>query len=205
MLQGSIMTRAANIDLPNRILEEAEKVVVASGYQGINMRDLAGRVGVSATAIYHYFSSKGELIRTLRLRAVELLNQRIRAISRELPVPQFLSVLGREYLDFAEKNPNLYRLVFEAPLDEQSSTDHPVYYYTYRAARDALQRMAEAGGQQADPRYGAMMGWTMLHGFSSLMMSGVLPPAEGMSKDTLREVFMSFYSGGGEGASETKG
>jgi AcrR family transcriptional regulator len=199
------MTRAANTDLPNRILEEAEKVVVASGYQGINMRDLAGRVGVSATAIYHYFSSKGELVRTLRLRAVELLNRKIRAISHELPGHEFLSALGREYLDFAEKNPNLYRLVFEAPLDEENSADHPVFYYTYRAARDALQRMAEAGEHPVDPRYWAMMGWTMLHGFSSLMMSGVLPPAEGMSKDTLREVFMSFYANGGEGPAEQKG
>ncbi len=199
------MTRAANADLPNRILEEAEKVVVAAGYQGINMRDLAGRVGVSATAIYHYFSSKGELMRTLRLRAVELLNRRIRAINHDLPGPQFLSALGREYLDFADKNPNLYRLVFEAPLDDESSTDHSVFYYTYRAARDALQNMAEAGKMPTDPRYGAMMGWTMLHGFSSLMMSGVLPPAEGMSRETLREVFMSFYVHGGEGPLEPKG
>ena len=196
------MTRAANTDLPNRILEEAEKVVVASGYQGINMRNLASRVGVSATAIYHYFSSKGELLRALRLRAVELLNRKIRAISHEMPGPQFLSALGREYLDFAEKNPNLYRLVFEAPLE--SNTDHPVFYYTYRAARDALQKMAEAGEIPTDPRYGAMMGWTMLHGFSSLMMSGVLPPAEGMSKDSLRAVFMSFYANGGESSAEPK-
>ncbi len=195
------MTRAANIDLPKRILEEAEKVVVTSGYQGINMRDLAGRVGVSATAIYHYFSSKAELLRALRLRAVELLNRRIRAIGQDLPGPEVLSALGREYLDFAEKNPNLYRLVFEAPLDEsaENGADHPVFYYTYRAARDTLRKMAEAGEHPVDPRYGAMMGWIMLHGFSSLMMSGVLPPAEGMSKETLREVFMSFYAHGESG------
>ena len=30
------------------------------------------------------------------------------------------------------------------------------------------------------------MGWMMLHGFCSLMMSGVLPPAEGMSRDLCR-------------------
>ena len=191
------MTRAANIDLPNRILEEAEKVVVDSGYQGVNMRDLAGRVGVSATAIYHYFSSKGELMGALRLRAVEHLNQRIRAISRDLPGPEFLAALGREYVDFAEKNPNLYRLVFEAPVDEKSGTDHPGFYYTYRAAYDALQRMAQSGQVSHDPRYEAMMGWFLLHGFSSLMLSGVLPSAEGMSKDMLREVFFTIYSGGG--------
>jgi AcrR family transcriptional regulator len=190
------MTRAANVDLPNRILEEAEKVVVASGSQGINMRDLAGRVGVSATAIYHYFSSKDEILRNLRVRAVEMLNRKIRSISQDLPGIEFLSALGRGYLAFAENNPNLYRLVFEAPLDDQwgGSADQPVLYYTYSAARDALRRLAEAGEVPADPRYEAMMGWIMLHGFSSLMMSGVLPPSEGMSMDTLREVFMSFYA-----------
>jgi AcrR family transcriptional regulator len=193
------MTRAANTDLPNRILEEAEKVVVAHGHHGINMRDLAGRVGVSATAIYHYFSSKAELMGALRLKAVELLNRRIRAISRDLPSSEFLAVLGREYVDFAEKNPNLYRLVFEAPVDEESGTDNPVFYYAYRAAREALQKMAQSGQIALDPRYEAMMGWILLHGFSSLMLSGVLPPAEGMSKDTLREVFFSFYPDGGQG------
>jgi len=193
------MTRAANIDMPNKILEEAEKIVVGDGFQGINMRGLAGKVGVSPTAIYHYFSSKEEILSSLRLRAVEMLNRKIRSISLDLSGHDFLGALGREYLSFAEKNPNLYRLVFEAPLDEREEgrEDHPVLYYTYRAARDALQRKAEAEGIPIDPRYWAMMGWIMLHGFASLMMSGVLPPAEGMSTDTLREVFMSFYNHGG--------
>ena len=75
------MTRAANIDMPNKILEEAEKIVVAAGFQGINMRDLAAKVGVSATAIYHYFSSKDEILKNLRLRAAEMLNRKIRSIS----------------------------------------------------------------------------------------------------------------------------
>ena len=52
------MTRAANIDLPKRIIAEATQMVGDSGYQAINMRRLANRVGVSATAIYHYFESK---------------------------------------------------------------------------------------------------------------------------------------------------
>jgi AcrR family transcriptional regulator len=192
------MTRAANSDLPRRILEEAERVVVASGYQGINMRALAGKVGVSATAIYHYFAGKDEILRRVRLRAAELLNTRISSISQNLPGFEFLAALGREYLAFAEKNPNLYRLLFETSLEDGKGgrTDHPVLYYTYRAARDAIRKMADAGEFPTDPRYGAMMGWIMLHGFSSLMMSGVLPPAEGMSKATLRDIFMSFYAQG---------
>jgi AcrR family transcriptional regulator len=191
------MTRAANIDLPARILKEAEKVVVAFGYQGINMRRLASKVGVSATAIYHYFESKEAILRKLRIRAAEKLNDRIRGIDPRLPPQEFLKELGREYLAYAQENPNLYRLLFEAPFDERAETeDHPVLYFTYNAARGALERWAALGAPVHDARLGAMTGWMMLHGFCSLMMSGMLPPAEGMTSESLQEMFMMYYPGG---------
>jgi AcrR family transcriptional regulator len=195
------MTRAANIDLPSRILREAERVVVASGHQGINMRRLAGKVGVSATAIYHYFQSKEAILRRLRVSAAERLNDRIRGIDPRLPPQEFLAELGRQYLAFAQENPNLYRLLFEAPFDESADAeDHPVLYFTYNAARGALERWsrqvpASKGMHVPEPRHGAMMGWMMLHGFSSLMMSGILPPAEGMTRESLQELFMHYYPG----------
>ncbi len=193
------MTRAANIDLPKRILAEAANVVVESGYQAINMRRLAGRVGVSATAIYHYFDSKESILRKLRLDAAEMLNDRIRPIDASLAPQEYLAQLGKEYVGFAEENPNLYQLLFEAPFDERSEKeDHPVLYYTYVAARRALERMSSSTAVQLDSRYAAMAGWIMLHGFCSLMMSGLLPPAEGLSREVLREVFFNMYTNGGQ-------
>jgi len=195
------MTRPSNPGLPERILDAVEKTVIASGYQGVNMRRLAREVEVSPTAIYHYFESKEEILLQVRLRAAEKLNSRIRAIDPALAPPDYIESLGREYLAFSEENPNLYRLLFEAPFHERKKKmeAHPVLYFTYRAARDALSRMADSGAHGMDPRYSAMMGWIMLHGFSSLMMSGVLPPAEGMDRDALRKLFFRFYIGGGGG------
>jgi AcrR family transcriptional regulator len=191
------MTRAANLDLPNRIVAEAERVVVSSGHQGVNMRELAASVGVTATTIYHYFENREEILRRVRLNVAEKLNRRIRSIDPDLPPNEFLHELGRQYLAFARENPNLYRLLFESTLDDRSTgEDLPVLYYTYQAARAALERMAAQGVQMPDPRHGAMMGWMMLHGFCSLMMSGVLPPAEGMTRESLEELFMKYYSGG---------
>jgi AcrR family transcriptional regulator len=197
------MTMAANIDLPAKILEEAEKVVVASGYQGVNMRRLASKVGVSATAIYHYFQSKEAILWKLRLAATEKLNDRIRSIDSRLSPQEFLGELGRQYLAYAQENPNLYRLVFEAPFDEHAKAeDHPVLYFTYLAARGALEKMLAHGMHAPDPKHGAMMGWMMLHGFCSLMMSGILPPAEGMTRESLQELFMTYYPGGPKGKAE---
>ena len=72
-------------------------------------------------------------------------------------------------------------------------------YFTYLAARGALEKMAKDGAIKHDPRLGAMMGWMMLHGFCSLMMSGVLPPAEGMTRESLQDLFMRYYPGGPQG------
>ncbi len=200
------MTRAANVDLPARILAEAERVVIASGYQGVNMRRLASKLGVSPTAIYHYYESKEAILRKLRIAVAEKLNDKIRVIDSRLPPHEFLAELGLRYLAFAQENPNLYRLLFEAPFDERAEAeDHPVLYFTYLAARGALTEMARLGLPVPDPRHGAMMGWMMLHGFCSLMMSGLLPLAEGMTRESLQELFMSYYAQGPSGPNTPHG
>jgi AcrR family transcriptional regulator len=195
------MTRLANPELPVRILEEAERIVAASGPTAINMRELARKVGVTATAIYHYYASKEELILKLKLRAARMLNGRIRGIDPALPPAERILRLGQEYIAFAQSHPNQYRLLFEAPIGATglNAADQSLLYYTYYAAREALEQLAAEGRYPIDPRYGAMMGWTMLHGFSSLLLSGSLQLAEGMDKEELKELFLSFYSGGGMG------
>ena len=202
------MTRLANPELPERILEEAERIVAESGHEALNMRDLARRVGVSATAIYHYFDGKEALLLQLKLAAADKLNRRIRAIDPQLDPHESLHRLGAQYIEFAEEHPNLYRLLFETPIGATplGQTDQPVLYYTYYAARNALERMAASQEHLTDPRYGAMMGWIMLHGFCSLLMSGTLQLAEGMDRTELKELFLRFYTGRGMGGhSETTG
>jgi AcrR family transcriptional regulator len=192
------MTRAASPDLPEKILEEAENIVVSSGHEELNMRDLAKRVGVTATAIYHYFDGKEALLFQLKLRAAEQLNRRIRGLEADLTPMGTLHRLGREYVEFAEENPNLYRLLFETKVGQAPvlETEQPVLYYTYYVARSALQHMAAGGDYPHDPRYGAMMGWIKLHGFCSLVMSGNLQLAEGLDREELKELFLQFYSRG---------
>jgi AcrR family transcriptional regulator len=191
------MTRVANPELPPRILEEAERIVIASGHAALNMRALARKVGVSATAIYHYFAGKEELVLQLKLRVARKLNERIRRIPAKLPAHERIHRLGREYIGFAEEHPNLYRLLFETPVGGLRKAEQSLLYFTYQVAREALEQLASEGKYPVDPRYGAMMGWTMLHGFSSLLLSGSLQLAEGLKKKELKELFLSFYSGGG--------
>jgi AcrR family transcriptional regulator len=190
------MTRKANPDISKRILEEAEAIVVASGFEAINMRALAKRVGVSATIIYHYFQSKEELLYQLRLLAAEKLNAKIRGLENHPDPHTALNLLGKEYISFAETNPELYRLLLHSNTGDVpfSEKKHPVIFYTYFVARKCLERMAEKQKLSLNPSYDAMMGWVMLHGFSSLLLAGNLELVEGMNRKELKEVFFKYYT-----------
>lgn len=192
------MTRLANPELRQRILEEGEEIITHEGHEALNMRKLASRVGVTATSVYHYFESKERLLLKLKLRAAERLNQRIRAIEGDPDPAAVIERLGRAYIRFAEEYPRLYRFLFEAPLENLPLTpeETPVLYYTYFVARRALTQMEQAGTVPVAPAAGAMMGWTMLHGFCSLVISGTLQPAEGLSTEQLKEIFMQLYAHG---------
>ncbi len=49
------------VDMPERILEEATRLFVASGYNGISMRQIAEAVGVSKAGLYYHFKDKEAL------------------------------------------------------------------------------------------------------------------------------------------------
>ena len=45
-----------------QIVTEAIHVFFEMGYEGASLRDLAGRVGINKATVYHYFSSKEEIL-----------------------------------------------------------------------------------------------------------------------------------------------
>ena len=49
-------------DLQQRLLDEATLMIEESGIEGLSLRKLALRAGVSRTAPYHHFKDKNELL-----------------------------------------------------------------------------------------------------------------------------------------------
>lgn len=189
------MPRPPDPNLPARILDTALDVVRVKGPEALNMRALARSAGVSATTVYAHFESKEALIRALELRVAELLNARIRTIDPSLSAHDTLHELGRRYIAFAREEPRLYHLLFTGDmLQDPTEEERKVLYFTYFTARNALQRAAAEGELPVQPEISAMMGWAMLHGFSSLLLTGRLQPAEGLDTEQLEQVFMSIYA-----------
>jgi AcrR family transcriptional regulator len=185
------MSRPPNPELPQRIVATAEAIVADDGYERLNMRRLAERVGITPTTLYYYFESKEHILAALNLVAAEKLNAKISAIDTT-DARAAIIALGRAYIDFAIENPGLYKLFMEVSIDSSlMDEDHRhVLHHAYYAAQRGFAQMAEQGHYDNDPLKGAMMGWIQLHGFASLLVTGTLERVLGLDPDQLRDIFL---------------
>ena len=98
------------------ILDAAEQLFVAEGYEGTTIRKIADAVGVSAAALYIHFPDKACILREISKRTLEQLLERNREIAaRPLdPVARVREML-EAYMRWGLDHPNAYQLVYSAP------------------------------------------------------------------------------------------
>ncbi len=97
------------------ILEAAAQVFRKKGFHGASMQDIADAVHLQKPSLYHHVSSKQEILLALLDRALELLLERISAISnQEIPADKKLPEMIRAYLQILAENTDLSAvLLFE--------------------------------------------------------------------------------------------
>ena len=103
-------TPEAKEELRQRILDAAVNLFLEEGYAGFKMRELAKRLGYSATMLYMYFENKDELLFAVIGHGYELFRRHLDVPPGEPGVR--LRAIGSAYLDFAFQNPSVYRLMF---------------------------------------------------------------------------------------------
>jgi AcrR family transcriptional regulator len=97
------------------ILEAAAQVFRQKGFHGASMQDIADAVNLQKASLYHHVSSKQEILLALLDRALEILLERISAISAQpIPADEKLGQMIRTYLQILAENTDLSAvLLFE--------------------------------------------------------------------------------------------
>jgi len=97
------------------ILEAAAQIFRRKGFHGASMQDIAKAVNLQKPSLYHHVSSKQEILLALLNRALELLLERISAISnQDIPADEKLREMVRAYLQILAENTDLSAvLLFE--------------------------------------------------------------------------------------------
>jgi AcrR family transcriptional regulator len=159
------------------ILEAAERIFVADGYEGATIRKIADDVGVSSTALYMHFRDKDEILHEICLNAMQaLLKQNSEIAAGPGDAVTRLRVLLEAYVAMGLDHPNAYRLVFCAPPRPDGS---PTQLATAEIARQCYDRYSgivreieAAGGlRAADAGTAALVLWTACHGLVAMMIS----------------------------------
>jgi AcrR family transcriptional regulator len=161
-------------DLRTALLDAALTVISEIGPQGLTIREVARRAGVSHAAPYRHFTDRDELILAVVERGFELMQQTMsaeKAAAQKDPVSQF-AASGLAYVNFALQHPAYYRVMFSGNL--LSSTGNVSLQHT---SRDALQEMvtniSDCQGlgivRKGDPTIQALTILSTIHGFVSLV------------------------------------
>ena len=97
------------------ILEAAAQVFRKKGFHGASMEDIAKAVNLQKPSLYHHVASKQEILLALLERALELVLERISAIStQDIPPDTKLKQMVRAYLQILAENTDLSAvLLFE--------------------------------------------------------------------------------------------
>lgn len=70
-----------------KILDIAQSLVVAGGYNGFSFADISGAVGIRKASIHHHFPTKIELVRTLVEQYAQKAASALEAVRSNVPAP----------------------------------------------------------------------------------------------------------------------
>ncbi len=165
-------------DLTDKILVAARELLLSQGVAGLSMRNLAAKVGYSATAIYSYFADKNAVLRALLDADCGALRRALDDAAVEPDPVERLRKFGRAYVEFGLRNPGHYRVLMMTEavpgvMDDNPSRGDPAqdaYALLRQAAADAL-RAGRLRPEFTDADQLAQLIWAGVHGIVSLSLN----------------------------------
>ena len=183
----------------DEIVDAALRVARVKGAEGVTTREIAAELGVSTRPIFTYYRGMDELRADLRL-AAQAVYRRYTDEGLRQPIP-FLG-FGRQYLRFAQEEPQLYRLLFLSPSAQGGAMAE--MRQSQGQLRPSLMHIYRLDEAAADRYFRDM--WLMVHGLATLIVTGGCPYTDAEMSAILTECSVSLCKackeipGFGEGA-----
>lgn len=157
-------------------MAEALAIVGEHGVEGLSIREVARRLGVSHQAPYKHFPSSEHLLAELVRRTFVMFADHLDRRPRGASPPADMRCMGEAYFGFAANHPLHYRLLFGSPLPDPA--EHPEMMHEARKAFSLLladvARMRSPvppGAADARIQLDALFVWSAVHGLASLLQT----------------------------------
>lgn len=162
------------------IVDVARSMIRADGVDGLSLRKLAGRLDVTAPALYAHIRSKRDLLAAVAERGFEDLIEAMEAVTDPDPVDR-LRGYAAAYVDAARSDPELFRVLFLfAPSftggDGGNGADGELDAATraFALPLTTVEEAMRAGAiVAADPLLVALTLWSAAHGVAATVQLGL--------------------------------
>jgi AcrR family transcriptional regulator len=185
-------------ELRERILQAARAIVRREGFAALTIRKIADAIEYAPGTLYLYFENRDAIARELSSEGFRKLLEDFGPAEKIADPRARLEAIGRAYVRFGMKHPEIYRLVFME--DPQLTTavfkaagDDPGQQ-AYRALIEPFEQLREAGRLRpgSDAQALADTLWSVVHGIVSLKLTCPgfpLTPVETLLDTALRSFF----------------
>ena len=167
-------------DLRTALLQAGLAMLEDVGLEGLSLRKIAARVGVSHAAPEHHFPTLKHLLNAMATEGFRLFAGEMRGAmlaAQPAPAPQMRAAL-QGYLDFAAGHPHLFRLMFNANLLDWSDEalgqagDRALAVLGEICRPVAIRRNLDTPEGRASVE---QLVWSQIHGHAHLLIDDKLP------------------------------
>ena len=161
-------------DLRTALLDATTELVRECGIEGLSLREVSRRAGVSHTAAYNHFADKSALVAAFVDASFARFRSALEAARDAGTDPRdALRRVGIAYVLFAHANPQEFKIMFRPELSrldvlDGSSCAMESYGVLVQSVATALEAGAIAGDADAIVR----VSWAVVHGLAALIVDG---------------------------------
>jgi len=175
-------------NLRRALLDEALETIAREGVEGLTLREIGARLGVSRTALYRHFADKRSLLAAVASEGFRTLRQRLVTAWEDGRDRAAFEAMGVAYVGFAVANPAHYRVMFGGFVDSNASDAELTAEAAgaFQALVDALAVLQrDAIVRDEDTLTMARFVWSVVHGVAMLAIDGQLRETGAVERLTL--------------------
>ena len=199
------MTTYHHGNLRPALIEAAADLARTKGPEGVVLREVARRTGVSHNAAYRHFADREALLAEVAGLGMERLGQAMEGRLGEVGITdpkertaEQLRAVGRAYVDFALTEPGLFKVAFAAAAEHEApQQEHPDQANPYDLLNQVLDDCVATGSVSPERRPGAeVICWAAVHGFALLHLDGPLRDLPTEERTATLEVMLDHIARG---------
>ena len=161
-------------DLRGALIRLARDELEKFGHHRLSLRELAAQLAVASSAPYRHFETKQALLSELALMGRTELHAAYATIPTGLPPRERLRRACEAYLEFAEQQPQLFRLLFNDDAFWREVGGDPYAEPSGYKLFEAIVAEVMARADRRAVRTTALGCWSAVHGLAMLRITGRL-------------------------------